>query len=77
MKDVFHQVPMKEEHKAYTAMSTPLGVYVWNVMPMGLKNAPDIFQGIMEYVLRDIPFADPYIDDVIIGSTGNTKKEAI
>jgi len=77
MKDGFHQIPVKNEHKPLTAMSTPLGVYVWKVMPMGLKNAPAIFQKIMEWVLKDIDFADPYIDDVIIGSTGATMEEAI
>ena len=46
-------------------------------MPMGLKNAPAIFQRIMEQVLKDLPFADPYIDDVIIGSTGATVEETI
>ena len=77
MKDGFHQVPVKPEDRHLTAMSTPMGIYVWKVMPMGLKNAPAIFQRIMEYVLRDLPFADPYIDDVIVGSTGGTIEEAI
>ena len=31
----------------------------------------------MEYVLRDFPFADPYIDDIIIGSDGETEEELI
>ena len=34
---------------------------------MGLKNAPSIFQRVMEYVLQEHKeFTDPYIDDVII-----------
>ena len=52
-----------------------LGVYHWIVMPMGLTNAASIFQRMMEWVLRDHDFADPYIDDVIIGSTGETAEE--
>ena len=31
----------------------------------------------MEYVLRDIECADPYIDNIIIGSIGSTWKETI
>ena len=77
MKDGFHQIPMKKEHRHYTCMSTPLGLLQWKVMPMGLKNAPAIFQRIMEYVLRDFPFADPYINDIIIGSDGETEEELI
>ena len=42
---------------------------------MGLKKAPAIFQRIMEQVLKDLPFADPYIDDFIIGSTEATVKK--
>jgi hypothetical protein len=37
----FHNVPMKEEHKPYTAFCLRnLGLFEWLVMPMGLKNAP-------------------------------------
>jgi hypothetical protein len=39
---------------------------------MGLKNGNAIFQRVMEHVLRDIDYADAYVDDVIVGSTGNT-----
>ena len=77
MKDGFHQIQMKPEHKYLTAMSTPLGTYVWKVMPMGLKNAQAIFQRIMEWVLKDIPKADPYIDDVVIVSIGDTMPETV
>ena len=77
MKDGFHQIPLKEEFRDLTSMSTPKGMYRWKVMPMGLKNAPAIFQRIMEYVLKDFDFADPYIDDIIIGSTGDTEEELL
>ena len=77
MKDGFHQIPLKLEHRDLTTMSTPQGTYRWKVMPMGLKNAPAIFQRIMDYVLKDFDFADPYIDDIVIGSTGETEEELI
>ena len=77
MKDGFHQIPLPEEYRDLTSMSTPKGTYRWKVMPMGLKNAPAIFQRIMDYILRDFDFADPYIDDVIIGSTGDTEEELL
>jgi hypothetical protein len=44
----------------------------WKVLVMGLKNAGSQFQRMMEWVLREHPTADPYIDDVLVGSTGNT-----
>ena len=31
----------------------------------------------MEWVLRDLPFADCYVDDIIIRSTGETEEEIL
>ena len=41
------------------------------------KNSGTQFQRMMEWVLREHDCADPYIDDIIIGSTGDTLDEAI
>ena len=77
MKDGYHQVPLKEEHRNLTCMTTPRGVMRWRVLVMGLKNGNAIFQRVMEEVLRDLDFADPYVDDVIVGSTGGSEQELI
>jgi hypothetical protein len=44
---------------------------------MGLKNAGAQFQRMMEWVLRDLDQADPYIDDILVGSTGATEEEVL
>ena len=44
---------------------------------MGLKNGGAIFQRMMEWVLPLCPPANPYVDDVIVGSVGNTREEAL
>ena len=75
MKDGYHQVPLKKEHRNLTCMSTPVGTMRWKVLVMGLKNGNAIFQRVMEEVLKEEECADPYVDDVIIGSTGNTEEE--
>ena len=68
LKDGYHQMPLKPEHRYITCMSTPRGTMQWRVLVMGLKNGNAMFQRMMEWVLRDHPNADAYVDDVIIGS---------
>ena len=75
--DGYHQMPLKVDHRHFTANSTSRGVLQWKVLVMGLKNASSQFQRMMEWVLRDLPQADPYIDDIIVGSTGETLEDAI
>jgi hypothetical protein len=77
MKDGYHQVPLKEAHRNLTCMSTPRGTMRWKVLVMGLKNGNAIFQRVMEDVLRHLDFADAYVDDVIVGSTGSTEQELL
>ena len=75
LKDGYHQMPLKREHRHYTCMSTPKGTYQWKVLVMGLKNGNAMFQRMMEWVLADLDNADPYVDDIIVGSTGDTEEE--
>ena len=44
---------------------------------MCLKNGNAMFQRMMEWVLREIENADPYVDDIIIGSTGTSWGEVL
>ena len=77
MKHGFHQMPLRKEDRHLTSMPTPLGTLQWTVMPMGIKTGPPQFQRMMDWVLRDIDCASVYIDDVIIGSNGDTEEELL
>ena len=69
LKDAFSQVPIAPECRPITTCSTPIGQFVWNVVPQGLKNAPAIFQRLMDWVLGPVrEIADVYFDDIIIGT---------
>ena len=62
----FWQIPLLPEHQERSAMTTSMfGSFEWLVMPMGLKNSPSHFQRSMAELLRDLPFAQVYIDDVV------------
>jgi len=61
-------VSSESRHK--TAFATPWGLYEWVRLPMGLKNAPGVFQRFMEHCLDDLrdDICIPYIDDTIVFS---------
>ena len=77
MKDGYHQISLKPEHRHITCMATPKEVMQWKVLVMGLKNGGAIFQRVMEGILGELEGVDVYIDDVIIGSTGSTPEEVL
>ena len=49
--DGFHQCPLAEDSKKYTAFVTECGLYEYNVSPMGLKTSPNHFQYMVDSVL--------------------------
>ncbi|KAL0415712.1 UNVERIFIED_CONTAM: putative enzymatic polyprotein [Sesamum latifolium] len=62
-------IKMESESRKFTAFCTPQGQYIWNVMPMGLANAPQIFQKKMDNIFKDyFEFIFVYIDDILIAS---------
>ena len=68
----YYQLEMEQESRKYTAFPTPYGLYQWKVMPMGLTNAPAIFQTAMNQILKEHILAGyclVYLDDIIIKST--------
>ena len=53
-----------------TVMLTPEGVYVFNVLEMGLCNARDLFESVLHDLLSGLPGVTNIADDILIyGST--------
>ncbi|UYV66588.1 hypothetical protein LAZ67_4002211 [Cordylochernes scorpioides] len=64
-----------EEDKEETAVITPFGLFEFNVMSFGLRNAPATFQIFINEVLFGLDFVFPYIDDILIVSTNKEEHE--
>lgn len=73
----FAMIPMEEKSKLLTAFTTPLGMYEYNVMPMGLANAPSVWQRFIDSILGPIShsFVFAYLDDLLIVS--KTREEHV
>ena len=71
----FWQIRVHPDSQEKTAFSTPFGLYEFRVMPFGLKNAPSVFQRLMQQVLSGVNpddgprFVTAYIDDHLIFSS--------
>ena len=69
LKDAFHQVPVAREDRYKTAVRTPKGLYMFRVMPFGLKNAPGVFQYVADVMLDGLEdCCVVYIDDILVFS---------
>lgn len=69
MKSGYHQIPIKESSKRFTAFVTPEGCFEFNRVPFGLTNAPAVFQRVINKVLAAAKsIAAIYLDDVLIHS---------
>ncbi|CAB4408573.1 unnamed protein product [Rhizophagus irregularis] len=66
----YHQVEMAENDKEKTAFICSQGLFEYNVMPFGLKNAPGTFQRLMDEILKEYigDFVTVYLDDIMIYS---------
>jgi len=69
----FWQVELEESSRPLTAFATHRGLYQWKVMPMGLRNAPAVFNRLMQHVLR-AELAEGccrvFVDDVVVRGRG-------
>ena len=67
-KGFFH-VPLDQESKLLTAMLTPFGIYVYNILAMGLSNATDLFETCICEVLQELNGCTNIADDVLVYGT--------
>lgn len=64
----YYNVPLQEEHKKYTAFSSPFGLHEYNRLPQGLSNSPATFMRMMTSIFGDENFSSVlcYLDDLMV-----------
>lgn len=64
-KASYNQIAIRDGDQWKTAFSSPLGLFEWQVMPFGLRNAPAHMQSVIERVVN-LPRSEKFIDDWLI-----------
>ena len=64
-KGFFHG-PLDAESKVLTAMLTPFGIHVYNVLAMGLSSATDLFETCIHEILQGLNGCTNIADDVLV-----------
>ena len=64
----YHQIPLEDRSKKFTAFSSGNNHYQFKRLPFGLVSAPAFFQHILQKILKDLlrKACFVYIDDIII-----------
>ena len=65
----YHHIRLTTDSIPKTAFISPCGKYEYVKVLFGLAQAPVYFQELMTGVLKDLPFAMAYLDDIIIYSS--------
>ena len=65
----YHHIGLTTDLIPKTAFTSPFGKYEYIKVPFGLAQVPAYFQELMTGVLKDLPFAMAYLDDIIIYSS--------
>ena len=55
MDTILWILPLTEQGREISAFVTPSGLYKYNILPLGMKNAPETFQRMMESVVHGVP----------------------
>ncbi|GBM53070.1 Transposon Ty3-I Gag-Pol polyprotein [Araneus ventricosus] len=64
----YNQIPVKPSDIPKTAVISPVGLYGYNFMPYGLRNAAQTFQRFIYNAPRDLECCVAYLDDIFVYS---------
>ncbi|KAE8239128.1 hypothetical protein A4X06_0g8495, partial [Tilletia controversa] len=67
----YHQLPVRPSDRWKTAFTCHRGLFQYKTVPFGLRNAPAVFQRLMDRLLGALRWQDAviYIDDIVVATT--------
>ena len=70
LSSAHHQVRIKEGHEHKMAFLTPMSLFEYVIMPLGLTNAPATFSRLMNLTFQDLLYkcVTVYLDDILVFS---------
>ena len=68
LRSGYHHMALSLEAKAKSAFVTPMDKFEFTSCPFGLSQAPAYFQRLINKVIKGLPFAFGYLDDILIHS---------
>ena len=71
--DAYYNIKVDPKDRHKLTITTPLGNYQYNYLPMGLASSSTYFQLLMNEVVAGIPQTFCYLDDVIIMSKSHSE----
>lgn len=73
LSQAYNQICLSEESKMLTVINTHRGLFMYNRLPYGLSSSSGIFCRISESIVKDIPNAQTFCDDILV--FGKTREE--
>lgn len=64
----YHNIPVAQENIPKTDNTVISGMFEFVRMPFGLSKTSQKFQSFMAILLRDMPFVQGYVDDLLIAN---------
>ena len=71
--DAYYNIPVNPTHKHKLTITTPLGNYSYNYLPMGLASSSCYYQRLMNKIISGLLQVYCYLDDIIIMSEDREK----
>ena len=68
MRHAYEQIALHPDSRKCVTINTPRGLFTYKCLPYGISSAPGIFQRVMDGLLKGIPNAMVYLDDILITS---------